>query len=404
MDDKEAGVMPTFLTSERAIDHLRWSAAFVAVVLTYGVAGWMLLWPASWQLDVNAPVVEINLPDTSQLSTIPPPGDRASERASPPTRPSADAAGHLPVSADAGGGSAGRAPAEAPHATERSADAPEQAAAPDKAEERATAQPRSPGHATPEVPPRTEAPPADSGGGARPIVAPPRLVTPGTSAAASVTRAPIDTSITVNQARSLFAGTKGGPPFRGLALPQLKLTPPFATLNASKKPNPLAGLALPATRAAVAAANHGHASDLVQNPAMGTDGGLARNAIGIVIEQRAVVPPAGAPLGVHPLPGAMSTAMHASGAHGPATTAIGAHLPAASASPRDTALSTGVANLRQASHSDRALNPSRIASRGGPAVDGTGMSRPASSTAAVGGPGHAVGVVLNGSGFRAKLP
>ncbi len=189
----------------------------------------------------------------------------------------------------------------------------------------------------------------------------------------------------------------------------MKLALPLATPKDrnepfSKKPNPIAGSTLPAPGPTAPAANHGHARDLVQKPAIGADGGLARNAIGAVIEQRAVVPHAGAPLGLHPLPGAMSTAMQASGEHGPATTAAGAPLAAGNARPSDTGLSTGAANQWQAGHPDRALHASYVASIGGPAINGTAMSRPASSTGAVGGPAKVAAGGLNGSNFRTKYP
>ena len=70
--------MLTFLKSERTIDYLRWIAAFATAALTYGVAAWMVLRPVGWQLDVDGPVVEINLRDMLQPPAIPP-SDHASE-------------------------------------------------------------------------------------------------------------------------------------------------------------------------------------------------------------------------------------------------------------------------------------------------------------------------------------
>jgi hypothetical protein len=420
VDDKEAGVTLTFLKSERAIDYLRWSAAFVAVVLTYGVAAWMLR-PTNWQLDVNAPVVEINLPDMPELAAIPP-TDRGPGSPGGTKPPGTDAPGALPRPAadqrdvapePVPGGAAinwneGGA-AAAKDAKDGAADAEEKAAATDKPDDKlaSTPPPGSPAEKASETPPRTEA--TDSGGGGRPLAAPPRVVTPDNSTAASVAHAPIDTSITVNQGRNLLRSARGGPQFRGVPALQLKLPPPLGTPKDrnepfSKKPNPIAGSTLPAPGPTAPAANHGHAQDLAQKPAIGADGGLARNAIGVVIEQRAVVPHAGAPLGVHPLPGAMSTAMHASGEHGAATTAAGAPLAASNAKPSDAGLSTGAANQWQAGHPDRALQASHVAPIGGPAINGTGMSRPASSTGAVGGPARVAAGVLNGSNFRTKYP
>jgi hypothetical protein len=427
MDDKEAGVMLTFLKSERAIDCLRWCAAFVAVVLTYGTAGWMVLRPSGWQLDVNGPVVEINLTDMPQPSAIPL-GDRASEPASPANPLGTNAPSDLPGPADdhqggtaqrAAGGSASRADAgdaaknaDAIDAKDGPADAAEKAAALDKADKPGIKQPRPPADAAPEAPPKTEATAADSGGGGRPIAAPPRVVAPDNSTAASIARAPIDTSITVNQGRNLLRSARGGPPFTGAPSPQLKLAPPLATSQDrkepfSKRPNPIAGLTLPFPGPTAPAANHGHVQDLAQKPAMSADGGLARNAIGVVIEQRAAVQHAGAPLGVHPLPGAMSTAMQASVEHGPATTTAGAPLAANNARPSGAGLSTGAAKRPPADHPDQALHPSQVASVSGPAINGAGISRPASGTAVVGGPAKAAAGALNGlngSSFRPKHP
>jgi hypothetical protein len=424
-DDKETGVTLTFLNSERviaflkserAVDGLRWIAAFIAVVLTYGVAAWMVLRPTGWQLDVNAPVVEINLRDLPQPSATAP-SDRASEPAAPSNPTGDNAQSELAGSADtaprAPGGSAGRGggseatkDADAVDLKDGSPDAAKTAAL-EKAENTEITQPSPSADATSGTLPRTEAPAADSGGGSRPTTTPPQVVTPATGTA----RAPIDTSITVNQGRSLLRSAKGGPQSKSLPLPQLKLALPLATLKEpfSKRANPLVGLTLPAPGLTLPApgatvANQGHAQDLAQRPAIGAAGGVTRNAIGIAIEQRTVIPHAGAPLSVHPLPGAMSTAMHASIEHGPMTTAAGAPIVAGNASPRDARLSTGAANQSQAGHADRGLEAGHVATIGGPAITGAAMNRPASSTGAVGGRGHVVAGVLNGSSFRTKYP
>jgi hypothetical protein len=390
--------MLTFLNRERTIDSLRWIVAFVAVALTYGVAAWMVLRPADRQRDVNGPVLEINLGDTPAAV---PSGDRASEPAIAATPAGDNAQGALSDSGDAAarvaGASASRAdPGGAASDAEHGSAAAPKTAALDKAENHAITQPQPLADTAAEAPPETRAPAPDSGGGRRPTATPPRVVTPDTSAA----RAPIDTSITVNQGTSLLRSAKGR--LSRLPLPQLKLTPPLATLNErneifAKKPTPLAGLTLPAIGLAAPAANHGRAQDLVHKPAMGDDGGLARNAIGIVIAHHTVMPPAGAPLGLHPLSGAMSIAMHAAGEHRPATTAAGAPLPATNAKPSEAGVSTGAA-------SEQARRPSTVASIGGPAVNGTGMARPALNTGAIGGPARAATGGLNGSSFRTKYP
>jgi hypothetical protein len=270
---KEAGVMLTFLKSERTIDYLRWTAAVVAVVLTYGVTAWMVLRPAGWRLDADGPVVEINLRDMPQTPAIPP-SDRASEPATDPTGDNAQRA--LSDSADTAprvaGASASRADAGRDADTDAKdgpPDAPKTAAL-DQAENPSITQPRSSADSAAEAPPKTEAPAADSGGGGRPTTIPPRVVTPDTSATASIGRAPIDTSITVNQGRSLLRSAKGRSQLSVLALPQLNLTPPLAILKDrnepfAKKPPPFAGLTL---QAIAPAANHGHA-DLAAKPAMG---------------------------------------------------------------------------------------------------------------------------------------
>jgi hypothetical protein len=419
-DDKEAGVTLTFLKSERviaflkserAVDGLRWIAAFIAVVSTYGVAAWMVLRPTGWQFDANAPAVEINLRDLPQPSPSAS-SDRASEPAAPSNPTSDNAQSELAQSADtvppAASGSGNRAgdggrDSDAVDVKDGSSDAAKTAAL--EAEKAAITQPGAAADATAETPLGTEAPAVGSGG-SRPTASPPH--TPDTPTA----RSPIDTSITVNQGRSLLRSTKGGPQSKSLPLPQLKLTLPLPTLKEpfSKRPNPLVGLALPAPGLMLPApgptapsANQGHIQDLAQKPAIGTAGGVMRNAIGIAIEQRAAVTHAGAPLlGVHPLPSATSTAMHASSEHGPTTNAVGAPLVADTASPRDPRLSTGAPNQSQAGHADRGLQAGHVATIGGPAVNGAAMNRPASSTGAVGSPGHVVAGVLNGSSFRTK--
>jgi hypothetical protein len=404
-----------FLKSEGAVDGLRWITAFVAVVLTYGVAVWMVLRPTGWQLDVNAPVVEINLRDLPQPSTNAP-SDRASEPAAPsnPTGDNAqselagaaDTAPRAATSSASRAGDEGRDADAVRDAKDGSPDAAKTAAL--AAENIAIKQPRPAADATPEVPPTTEAPAADSGGGSGPTTTRPQIVAPDTGSA----RAPVDTSITVNQGRSLLRSTKGAPQSKSLPLPQFKLTLPLATLKEpfSKRPNPLVGLTLPAPGLMLpgptaAAANQGHTQDLAQKPAIGAAGGVMRNAIGIMIEQRTAVAHAGAPfLGGHPLPGAMSTAMHASSEHGPMTTAAGAPLGAGNASPRDPRLATGATNQPQAGHADRGLQAGHVATIGGPAINGASMNRPASSTGAVGSLGHVVAGVLNGSSFHTRHP
>ena len=411
--------MLTFLKSERAIDWLRWVVAFVAVVLVYGIAGWMLLRPTGWQLGVNGPVVEIDLRDLPQPSAIPP-SDRASEPASP-ANPPRDAQSEPPGAADtasrAAGGSANRADAgdAAKDAVDAKVGSPDaNTAALDKAEKPAIAQPGPAANAAPEALPKTEASAPGSGGGGRLTATPPRGATTDT---------PIDTSITVNQGRSLLRSAKGGPQLKGLPLPQLpplKLALPTPNRNElftnflTKRPSSIVGLTLPTPVVTAPAANQGRAQDLAQKPAMGADGGAMRNAVGVVIEsqQPAVVPRAGAalgvhpragaPLGIHPFPGAMSTAMHAPSEHSPARTAAGAPVAASNASAHDGRLSTGAANQSQAGHLDRAAEANHLASTGGPAVNGAGLSRPAFSTHAVGGPAHAVAGALNGSSFRPK--
>jgi hypothetical protein len=394
---KEAGVMLTFLKSERTIDYLRWTAAFVAVVLTYGVTAWMVLRPAGWRLDADGPVVEINLRDMPQTPAIPP-SDRASEPATDPTGDNAQRA--LSDSADTAprvaGASASRADAGRDADTDAkdgSPDAPKTAAL-DEAENPSMTQPWSSADTAAEAPAKTEAPAADSGGGGRPTTIPPGVVTPDTSAAASIARAPIDTSITVNQGRSLLRSAKGHSQFSALPLPQLKLTPPLATLKDrnepfAKKPPPVAGLTL---QAIAPAANRGHA-DFAQKPAMGDDGGIARNPIGVVIAHHTVMPQAGAPLGIRPLPGAMPIAMQATGEHSSATTPTGVPLAANNAKPSDA---TAATNQWRPGHAGP------IASIGGPAINGTGMSRPATTTGAAGALAKAPTGGLNGSSFRTK--
>jgi hypothetical protein len=429
MDDKTASAMLTFMKSERAIDWLRWVVAFVAVVLAYGIAGWMLLRPTGWQLGVNGSVVEIDLRDLPQPTAVSP-SDRASEPASPANPPGDSAQSEPPAGAAgtasrAASGSASRADGGEVAKDARAEDAPKdgsadaaKTAALDKAEAPLIGQPGPLADATPEAPPLPPPYPpphaaegregADSGGGGRPPPALPRVAAPdtGISNAASIARVPIDTGITVNQGRGVLRSAKGGSQFRGVSPLQSKLTLPLATPNRSeifsKKPNPIGALTLPAPGSTAPAANRAQAQNLAQRPASGADGSLARNAIGVVIEQRTVASRAGTPLGVHLLPGAMSAAVHASGEHSPATTAAGAPLAAGNTRPSDPGLSTGTANRVQAGHPDQALHASHVASIGGPAISGNGMSHPASATAALAGPAKVPTGGLNGSGFRPK--
>jgi hypothetical protein len=432
-----------FLKSERSIDGLRWIAAFVAVVLTYGAAAWLVLRPMDPQLDVNAPVVEINLRNLPQSSARPP-SDRTSEPVTPANPPGDDAQSALAGAADQAlrdaGGAAGRGDAakdaDAVNSKDGSPDAAKTAAL-DKAENSAIMQPGRPANGTPEgLPLAPPYPPtragegseaADSGTGGRTTAAPPRVATrdSGTTTAG----APIDTSITVNQGRSLLRTPKAGLQSKGLPLPQLpqlKLTLPLATPNRNelltRRPSSIVGLALPApgltSPASVLTAptpNQSRAQDLAQKLAIGADGGMTRNAIGVIIERHAAVPPVGTALGVHPLAGAAlggrppagavsSTATHAGREPGLATTALGVPLAAGNASARDTRLPTGAANQSQAGqgHPDRALEANHIASIGGPAVNGAGMNRPAHNTGALGGPAKVGAGGLSGSSFRPK--
>jgi hypothetical protein len=402
-DDKEVSVTLAFLKSERAVDCLRWGIAFVAVTLAYGVAGWMLLRPTGWQLGVNAPAVEIDLSDPTRFTAVRP-TDRETGLPEETKAPSMDAPGTTGDRQDVmrepppGGAATDKNDGTAPEgAKDGSSDTAEEVAAKDKVDDVTRAQPGTPAEKASETPPGTDA--ADSGGAGRPIATPPRMIPPDSSTAASIMHAPIDTSVTVNQGKNLLRSAKGVPQFRGVAAPQLKLAPLLAmpkdrTDLFSKKPNPVAG----STQPIAPAAYHSSAQDLAQKPAMGVEGRLARNAIGVVIEQRAALPQAGAPLGVHPLPGAATT--HASGAHGPATTPAGAPLAAGTVKPSNGGLSTGATNQ----HPDQAALASHIASVGGPAIGGTTMIRPASSIAAVGGSAKTMTGVISGTNVRARRP
>jgi hypothetical protein len=168
----------------------------------------------------------------------------------------------------------------------------------------------------------------------------------------------------------------------------------------SRRPSANAGLTLPVPGpAAPPATNHGSAPDLAHMPAMGADGRPARNAIGVIIEQRTIIgPQAGTPLRVHPLPG--PGAIHASGEHGPATTPAGAPLAASSAA----APPTGAANQMHAGRSYQTSLPSHTATVGGPAIGGTAMIRPASSVATVGGSAKTVTGVISGANVRMRHP
>jgi hypothetical protein len=172
-----------FLKSERAVDGLRWIAAFIAVLSTYGVAAWMVLRPTGSPLDVNAPVVEINLRDLPQPSATAP-NDRASEPDAPSNPTGDNAQSEFAGSADTAprGASSSASPLGdgGRDAVDGSPDAAKTAAL--EAENTAITQPHPAADATSEVPPRTEAPASDSGRGSRPTT-PPQVVAPDTSTA-----------------------------------------------------------------------------------------------------------------------------------------------------------------------------------------------------------------------------
>jgi hypothetical protein len=389
-----------FLKSERAIDYLRWGAAFVAVVLVYGAAGWRLLRPTGWERGVNLPAVEIDLPETQLAATPPTDRKNSSEEMK---RDGTDAPGAPDVAAaprtDAASGSNDGRPPEA-------ADVAGQVAAKDKTDEPAVPGARTPDGPGSETLPRTDA--ADSGGAGRPTVAPPpRVVTPDNSTnstSASIMRAPIDASIAPGP-RSLLRIAKGRLLLAPLPALPFKPAPPLLATPAghndlfSRKSNPVAGLTLAIPVPATSAVNHGNAQDLASKPAINANGNLARNAIGIVIGHRAVAPQGGAPLGIHPLPGAAALL-----ASGPATSAVGAPLAAMTPRPGDAGASPGAANRGLASHPYQASVANHVASAGGPAVGGAPMIRPASSMAAVGGSAKTMVGGISGTNVRMRHP
>jgi hypothetical protein len=399
-NDKGVGVTLTFLKSERAIEYLRWGAAFVTVVLVYGVAGWLLLRPTGWQLGINGPVVEIDLSDSTRLAAAVAPADR--EIGSPPPYPPPQARE----------GREGAAPAgDVRGAFPGTAGTHQDVAAKDHPVEAARTQPAAPAEKASDTS-TTDA--TGSSGASRPVAAPPRIVAPDNSNTASIMHAPIDTSISVNQGRSLLrGGAKGGPQLRGGRAPQLNLPPLVATSPLlaiskgrndpfSKKPAPIAGSSIPVPGPAAPAANHGHTLDLAHTPLMGADGRPVRNAIGAIIEHSTVAPQAGAPLGIRSMAGASAT--HAPGEPGPATTPAGAPVAANTLKPGTAGLPAAAANQRQSGHPDQASLPSHLATVGGPAIGGIAMIRPGSSTGAIGGPAKAATGVLNGSNFRTRHP
>jgi hypothetical protein len=95
----------------------------------------------------------------------------------------------------------------------------------------------------------------------------------------------------------------------------------------------------------------------------------------------------------------MSAAVRASGERSAATTAPGALRGGKNTTPTDTGLSPVAASRSQGGRPDQA---SQVASIGGPAINGAGMARPASSTGSVGSPAKIAAGALNGSGFRPK--
>jgi hypothetical protein len=384
--DKGPDVALSFPKSERAMDYLRWGAAFVAVVLVYGVAGWLLLRPTGWQRGVNGPVVEIDLSHPTQHAAIPP-ADRAVSSVEK-SAPGTDVPGAPP-------GPAGEQ---------------QDVATKDHADEPVKTQPGTPAEKGSQT---SSTDVTDNGRAGRPIAGPPRIVTPDHSTAASIMRAPIDASITVGQGRSLLRSAKGGTPFRGVQGPQLKLAPLAVTSPLiatskvhgdlfSKKPTSVAGSALPVPAPMAPSANHGYTLNLADQPAMGADGRPARNAIGAIIERGTPAAHAGAPLGIHSLVG--PSAIHASAEHSPATTATGSPLAASTLRAGAAGLPTGTVNQRQAGHPDQASLASHIATVGGPAIGGTAMIRPASSTAAVAGSAKAMTGVISGANVRMRHP
>jgi hypothetical protein len=409
VDDRRIRMTLTFLKSESEVDYLRWGGAFVTVVLAHGIAGWMLLRPTGWQRGVNLPVVEIDLSGSTQLAAVPP-ADRRNGSSDETKRGGRDALGGLPGPA---GDHRDVAPArrDDPAADNNDGGAPkasdtaETTAAKDKADERSVNGPVTPADEASETPPRTDA--TDSGGAGRLIAPSPRIFTPDNSAAASIMRAPIDASIAPSPGRSPLRTAKGRPLLGPVPAFPFKRAPVLATPKdrndlVARKPSPVAGLTLSIPLPTAPPAHHGSMQGLAGKPAMGADGSLARNAIGIVIGQHTVVPQAGAPLGIHALPGAI--ARHASSDHGPATTPVGAPLAAATPMPSNAGLAAGAANSRQAGHPNEASLASHIASIGGPSVGGTPMYRPAYSTGAVGGSAKAIAGVISGANVRMRHP
>jgi hypothetical protein len=378
--------------SEKALDRLRWGGAFVAVVLIYGGAAWLLLRPPNPPHDV-APAIEIDLPKVPQAAAGPPGGGEIGSAGE--TKPPADVPGEPPTgeqgsgaSRAAGGGGDEPAPGAVKDAAAEAADTAEKP-------------PITQSATRVETPPKMEAA-ADSGGGGRPA-APPHAAAPEGGAAPSVARTPIDTSITVNQGRLPLRSAHGGPVFRAVAPLHLGLAPPLA---ASKDPrSPFAGKPNPIAASALTL-SHGHAQDQAQRLVVAPDGGLPRNAIGVVIDQHANAAHPSTSVGLHAFPDA-TTALHptghAAGEHGAATTPAGASLAAANAKPGEASQPTNAASPLQAGHHDQALHASQIASIGGPNINGSTM-RPASGTGAIGGPAKVAAGVLNGSSFRTRYP
>jgi hypothetical protein len=416
----------SLLRSEHAIDVLRWGGGFTTVVLVYGVAGWFLLRsPNPPESDVSAPLL-LDLSDR-QAPPATTPADRtpAPDAQTPRSDPEAqDVAKSL---AGAGGAAAATAGAQeigseafgagAERTNESGAAADPRLAAIDTAGK--TAADQSGGAPQSETASKTEGP-ADSGGGANPSTAPhnavrpDNTVAPANGAPQSIARDPIDTRITVNQGRPPLRNTKGLRPFKEVALPNapqdLKSLKALKDLKEHPFKNaiPGAGNAIPGAGSAPNNDHHNaQAASHSQGSPAGAEGAPLRNAIGAVIENHHAEP-GGAPSvagNTHLALGTPSGGVQAAGTQPAGEMASGAVATGGTANQSAASLSAGAghSNPMQMGNHEAAAHSSIVVSMGGPAINGTGMSRLGSGTSALGGPAKIAGV-LNGTAFRPRHP
>ena len=361
---------------EKATDALRWGTAFAVVASVYGVGAWLLLRQNPSGSDPGGWVV-LDLPRMPEFPLAPGergafPASGVSERGAPSEALDAGArAAQNERTANLG---------EAGRGTEIDNERP---AGPDGIKPAGRDQPSS----DPATPEKGE-PPAATGGSTHPVLAARPSTARDGGVADLLAKMPIDTRITVYQARP-FSTLKGvGPPKQLLGVRQLNVQNELKQLQERLFKRPVS--------IAAVAPNHVSSAGHAPIPSPSGAGAAERNAIGILVEHHATSEPA-----VLPGQSRQATAASASGplASGPLGIPVAVARPS---SAREAA--TGDAHAMQgANHGSSGPVTATAAASAG--INGTGMTRAAGSmTAFVGGPTRTSAGIINGTSFRARVP